>query len=159
VSLKGCVGAPIMTTRPWGALAAARDHCDTPMWAEDPYFKAIKTGCPLEKRQVGSFDALRKVLALLAPIAYRLLRLRALHRQAEDAPASAGFDPVDLQPIARAQRPPTSPPKTLEQAYLLLARLGGHIKNSGPPGWLTLAAGYETLIILRIGWFLGREST
>ena len=72
MSLKGCVGAPIMTTRPWGALAAARDHCDTPMWAEDPYFKAIKTGCPLEKRQVGSFDALRKVLALLAPIAYRL---------------------------------------------------------------------------------------
>jgi hypothetical protein len=128
-------------------------------WLIEEYFKALKTGCSLEKRQVGSFDALRKVLALLAPIAYRLLRLRALHRQAADAPASAGFDDVDLELIARAQRPPTSPPKTLEQAYLLLARLGGHIKNNGPPGWLTLAAGYETLLILRIGWFLGREST
>jgi hypothetical protein len=127
-------------------------------WLIEEYFKALKTGCSLEKRQVASFDALRKVLALLAPIAYRLLRLRALHRQAADAPASAGFDKVDLNLIARAQRPPTSPPKTLEQAYLLLARLGGHIKNNGPPGWLTLAAGYETLLILRIGWFLGRES-
>jgi len=128
-------------------------------WLIEEYFKALKTGCSLEKRQVGSFDALRKVLALLAPIAYRLLRLRALHRQAADAPASVGFNDVDLELIARAQRPPTSRPKTLEQAYLLLARLGGHIKNNGPPGWLTLGAGYETLLILRIGWFLGREST
>jgi len=128
-------------------------------WIIEEYFKALKTGCSLEKRQVGSFDALRKVLALLAPIAYRLLRLRALHRQAADAPASVGFNDVDLKLIASAQRPPSSPPKTLEQAYLLLARLGGHIKNNGPPGWLTLAAGYETLLILRIGWFLGREST
>jgi len=128
-------------------------------WLIEEYFKALKTGCSLEKRQVGSFDALRKVLALLAPIAYRLLRLRALHRQAADAPASVGFNDVDLELIARAQRPPTSRPKTLEQAYLLLARLGGHIKNNGPPGWLTLGAGYETLLILRSGWFLGREST
>lgn len=128
-------------------------------WLIEEYFKALKTGCSLEKRQVASFEALKKVLALLAPIAYRLLRLRALHRRAADAPASAGFDEVDLELIARAQRPPTSAPKNLEQAYLLLARLGGHIKNNGPPGWLTLAAGYETLLILRIGWFLGREST
>jgi hypothetical protein len=128
-------------------------------WLIEEYFKALKTGCALEKRQVGSFDALRKVLALLAPIAYRLLHLRALHRRAADAPASAGFDEVDLALLVRAQRQPTAPPETLEQAYLLLARLGGHIKNNGPPGWMTLAAGYETLLILRIGWFLGREST
>lgn len=127
-------------------------------WIIEEYFKALKTGCSLEKRQVASFGALQKVLALLAPIAYRLLLLRALHRQAANAPASAGFSEVDLELIARAQRPPTSRPKTLEQAYLLLARLGGHIKNNGPPGWLTLAAGYETLLILRLGWFLGRES-
>ncbi|HEY8944684.1 MAG TPA: IS4 family transposase [Polyangiaceae bacterium] len=126
-------------------------------WLTEEYFKALKTGCSLEKRQVASFDALRKVLALLAPIAYRLLLLRALHRQAANAPASAGFSKVDLDLIAGAQLPPTSRPKTLEQAYLLLARLGGHIKNNGPPGWLTLAAGYEVLLILRLGWFLGRE--
>jgi hypothetical protein len=151
----------LLTSEKIGSAAALQRVVDVyrKRWLIEEYFKALKTGCSLEKRQVASFDALRKVLALLAPIAYRLLRLRALHRQAEDAPASAGFDAVDLQLIARAQRPPTSLPKTLEQAYLLLARLGGHIKNNGPPGWLTLAAGYETLLVLRIGWFLGREST
>ncbi len=127
-------------------------------WLIEEYFKALKTGCSLEKRQVESFGALRKVLALLAPIAYRLLLLRALHRQAADAPPSAGFDEIDLNLIVRAQRQVTEPPKTLEHAYLLLARLGGHIKNNGPPGWMTLAAGYETLLILRLGWVLGRES-
>ena len=127
-------------------------------WLIEEYFKALKTGCSLEKRQIESFQALQKVLALLAPLAYRLLLLRALHRKAADAPASAGFDETDLKLLARAQRQPVQPPATLDQAYLLLARLGGHIKNNGPPGWMTLAAGYETLLLLRVGWFLGRES-
>ena len=128
-------------------------------WLIEEYFKALKTGCSLEKRQVESFAALKKVLALLAPIACRLLLLRALHRQSADAPPSAGFDEVDLTLIVQAQRQPTPWPKTLEEAYLLLARLGGHIRNNGPPGWMTLAAGYETLLILRIGWFIARQSS
>ena len=128
-------------------------------WLVEEYFKALKTGCSLEKRQVESFAALKKVLALLAPIACRLLLLRALHRQAADAPPSAGFDEVDLTLIVQAQRQPTPWPKTLEEAYLLLARLGGHIRNNGPPGWMTLAAGYETLLMLRIGWFIARQSS
>lgn len=127
-------------------------------WLIEDFFKALKTGCSLEKRQVESFAALRKVLALLAPIAYRLLLLRALHRQSAHAPPAAGFDEIDLNLIVRAQRQTTEPPKTLEEAYLLLARLGGHIRNNGPPGWMTLAAGYETLLILRLGWLAGRES-
>jgi hypothetical protein len=127
-------------------------------WLIEEFFKALKTGCSLEKRQVESFTALRKVLALLAPIAYRLLLLRALHRQSANAPPSAGFDEIDLNLIVRAQGQTTEPPRTLDEAYLLLARLGGHIRNNGPPGWMTLAAGYETLLILRLGWLLGRES-
>ncbi|MFZ5897532.1 MAG: IS4 family transposase [Myxococcota bacterium] len=126
-------------------------------WLIEEYFKALETGCSLEKRQVESFSALKKVLALLAPVACRLLLLRALHRQAANAPPDEGFDEIDLNLLVRAQRRPTPWPKTLEQAYLLLARLGGHIRNNGAPGWQTLAAGYETLLILRVGWIIARQ--
>jgi hypothetical protein len=128
-------------------------------WLVEEYFKALKTGCSLEKRQVGSYSALKKVLALLAPIAYRLLLLRAIHRRSSTSPAGGVFDATDLTLIARAQRTPAPIPKTIDEALMLLARLGGHVRNNGDPGWMTLGAGYETLLILRLGWHLGREST
>lgn len=126
-------------------------------WLVEEYFKALKTGCSLEKRQVESFSALRKVLALLAPMACRLLILRALHRHSADALPTVGFDEIDLTLLVQAQGRPTARPKNLEEAYLLLARLGGHIRNNGAPGWMTLGAGYETLLILRLGWIIARQ--
>ena len=30
-----------------------------------------------------------------------------------------------------------------------VARMGGHIKNNGPPGWLTLARGFHVLSVRR----------
>lgn len=66
-------------------------------WLVEEYFKALKTGCSLEKRQSGSYQALVKVTALLAPVAYRLLLLRSLERQNPSGPASTFFDPVDLK--------------------------------------------------------------
>ena len=37
-------------------------------WTIEEYFKALKTGCSLEKRQVESYDAPREILALFVPI-------------------------------------------------------------------------------------------
>jgi hypothetical protein len=33
-----------------------------------------------------------------------------------------------------------------------VAALGGHIKWSGDPGWLTLSRGYADLLMLTAGW-------
>ncbi|MEY4551415.1 MAG: hypothetical protein RL685_7610, partial [Pseudomonadota bacterium] len=41
---------------------------------------------------------------------------------------------------------------TVRDAYLAIAALGGHIKYSGNPGWLTLARGYQKLALLVEGW-------
>ena len=85
----------LLTSEKIGSAAALQRVVDIyrKRWLIEEYFKALKTGCSLEKRQVGSFDALQKVRALLAPIAYRLLRLRALHRHAEDAPPQPASTP------------------------------------------------------------------
>ena len=46
-------------------------------WTIEEYFKAVKTGCGFEKRQLQDFEALTNLLATFAPIAYRLLLLRS----------------------------------------------------------------------------------
>lgn len=122
-------------------------------WTIEEYFKALKTGCSLEKRQVESYDALRKVLALFVPIAYRLLLLRGLERLDSGAPARRAFSETDLHIMANApSNRHLEPPRTVSDALTHLARLGGHIKNNGPPGWQTWGWGYEKLLTLRLGW-------
>jgi hypothetical protein len=128
-------------------------------WVIEEYFKALKTGCALEKRQVESYEGLRKVLALFAPIAYRLLFLRAMDRVAPAATALNAFTKTDLHLMAHApSNRALSPPTSVADALRHLARLGGHLKNNGPPGWLTLGRGYEKLLILRLGWSLAFQA-
>ena len=100
---------------------------------------------------------MRKVLCLLAPLAYRLLLYRGWLTQRPDHPARSVFEEVDLILLARGQRKPVAKPKTVAEALALLARLGGHIKNNGPPGWMTLGAGLEKLLTLKLGWCIAQE--
>lgn len=128
-------------------------------WTIEDYFKALKSGCSLERRQVESYDALCKVLAIFAPIACRLLWLRAMDRTHSCAPASSAFDEICIQLLHRDRATRgMRPPKTVADAVALLARLGGHIKNNGPPGWMTLGRGYEKLLILKAGWQMAFDS-
>jgi hypothetical protein len=34
---------------------------------------------------------------------------------------------------------------------LAIARLGGHIKNNGDPGWIVLGRGFDALLLLELG--------
>lgn len=126
-------------------------------WSVEDFFKALKTGCALEKRQITSYEGMRKVLSLLAPLAYRLLLYRGWLTQRPDHPARSVFEELDLILIARGQRQAVAKPKTVAEALLLLARLGGHIKNNGAPGWMTLGAGLEKLLTLKLGWRIAQE--
>src|SRR3954468_2162619 len=126
-------------------------------WSIEEFFKALKTGCALEKRQITSYEGMRKVLSLLAPLAYRLLLYRGWLTQRPDDPARSIFEELDLILLARGQRKPVAKPKTVHEALTLLARLGGHIKNNGAPGWITLGAGLEKLLSIKLGWLIAQE--
>lgn len=122
-------------------------------WIIEEYFKALKTGCSLEQRQLDSYDALQRMLALFVPIAYRLLLLRGLERQRPTAPAATAFSTVELRIMRSQDSTREMPPlRTVADALLYLARMGGHLKHNGPPGWQTLARGYQRLSALRAGW-------
>jgi hypothetical protein len=122
-------------------------------WLIEEFFKALKTGCAYEKRQLESLDTLLVALALLAPIAWQLLVLRHLARTLPDAPATALFTDRQLR-VLRAASPGTalSATPTLGHALRTVARLGGHLRQNGEPGWLVLGRGLQKLRWMEVGW-------
>lgn len=126
--------------------------CYRGRWMIEEYFKALKTGCQYEKRQLESAHSLLNAMAVLAPVAWRLLLLRHLARSAPDRPASAALTAVQIDVLhAVAKRPmPTRP--TVKDALLAVAGLGGHLPRNGDPGWLVLGRGMHDLLLLELGW-------
>lgn len=42
---------------------------------------------------------------------------------------------------------------------LAVARLGGHLRSNGDPGWLVLGRGYQDLLMMTAGYRLALEQT
>jgi hypothetical protein len=123
-------------------------------WTIEEYFKALKSGCALEKRQLGDLHALTNALALFIPIAWQLLLLKSQARERPAAPACDVLTADELQVLRAAARKPLPDQPTIQDAVLAIAALGGHLKHNGAPGWQTLASGYEKLRLLLAGWNL-----
>lgn len=121
-------------------------------WTIEEFFKALKTGCAYEKRQIEDLHGLQNVLALSAPIAWHLLLLRSQARDAPNRPATTVLAPTQLKVLRAFARRPLPEKPTVRDVYLAIAALGGHIKHNGDPGWQTLGRGYEKLITLVEGW-------
>ena len=131
-------------------------------WLIEEFFKALKTGCALEKRQLESVHALLNVLAVSVPIAWHLLRLRTLARVDPDAPAGSLLTHAQMHCL-RAELPSSgrhalSDHPTARQVLLGIARLGGHLSNNGDPGWLVIGRGYQDLLMLERGFLLASGS-
>jgi hypothetical protein len=54
--------------------------------------------------------------------------------------------------VALTVKPPLPADATVRQAMLAVARLGGHIKNNGEPGWAVLGRGFHKLLAREEGW-------
>jgi hypothetical protein len=120
-------------------------------WVIEEYFKALKTGCAIEKRQLESYRALTNALAMFVPVAWRLLMLRSISRVAPNAPADRVITKVQLDLLVHKLQL-RAPPTTAEQAIGAVARLGGHLRRNGVPGWQTLGRGFDALLLMQIGW-------
>ena len=130
-------------------------------WTIEEYFKALKTGCAIESRQLETHDALVNALALFVPVAWRLLMLRTLSQDSTQQPATSVLTPVQLRCLAGAlrklKRPPLPEQPTVRDAMLGVAGLGGHIKNNGDPGWIVLGRGLDKLLTIEVGYRLATE--
>jgi hypothetical protein len=123
-------------------------------WIIEEFFKALKTGCAYEARQLESFDTFGKALAFFIPVAWGLLRLRALERTDSSLTVEECFTPNQVAVLRAKSR---SPVKTVADAFAAIAVIGGHIRNNGRPGWLVLWRGFRDLLLLTQGFALARE--
>lgn len=149
----------LATTEPIGTrnqILRVADHYRA-RWLIEEYFKALKTGCAYEKRQLESYDHLLKALAIFIPIAWSLLRLRTLSRLSADEPASAVLTRLQLRILHATAETKLPREPTVEDAALAIARLGGHLRSNGPPGWQTLGRGFSDLLQLERGVLLARK--
>lgn len=121
-------------------------------WVIEEFFKAIKTGCAYDTRQLETLDGLVNVLAMFMPVAWRLLRMRTQARIAPSAKATTVLPPAMLAVLHLFTRIKLPTVPTARDVLLAVAALGGHLKNNGDPGWLTLARGYDKLRTLTEGW-------
>lgn len=128
-------------------------------WLIEEFFKALKTGCAYEKRQLESLQTLLVALALLAPVAWQLLLLRHLAQTAPEGPATAVFTARQLNVLrASSTRRPLGPQPTVAEALLAVASLGGHLRQNGSPGWQVLGRGLQKLGLMETGWAAAEQA-
>jgi hypothetical protein len=141
------------------ALIEVVDHYRA-RWRIEEYFKALKTGCSFEKRQLATYDSLLRALALLTPIAWHLLAIRTVARDAGDRPASDIVDDIQLE-VLRFLAPGSKIPRrpTARDVMRAIADVGGHIRQNGEPGWLVLGRGFGDFVKAEMVWraALGRR--
>jgi hypothetical protein len=120
-------------------------------WVIEEYFKALKTGCAVQLRQLESYEGLAMVLALLAPVAWRLLQLRTLSETEGELPADTVLNSLQLRILRHKARDPFPESPTVADACFAIARLGGFLKHNKRPGWQVLGRGLHDLLLMEEG--------
>lgn len=130
-------------------------------WRIEEFFKALKSGCNFERLQLESRRGLTNALAVYVPIAWLLLHLRALSHDAM-VPAQAVLSELQLLCLRAvyAKREGKELPARLSarDVLLALARIGGHLKNNGEPGWIVLSRGLQDVLLAELGALAVTES-
>lgn len=132
-------------------------------WLVEELHKGQKTGCSIEKLQLGKLNhdergkpplakRLEPAIALLSVVAVQLLILRDLSRDAAKAaqPATEWFSQEEQQVLAGWHLGDSSRELSMVEFCRALACLGGHQgrKGDGPPGWQTLWRGWQKLQLM-----------
>lgn len=121
-------------------------------WLIEEYWKALKTGCAFESRQLEALATLEKALALCIPIAWHMLLLRNVARDAPATPAPRLLSPMAYQLLLTIAPTPAnvwgfklSAEPTAGELLLAIARMGGHLPNNGSPGFITIRRGLDKI--------------
>lgn len=115
-------------------------------WTIEEYFKAVKTGCAYEERQLESFRALTNLLAYSMVVAYAMLLMRSLARDDTSVPADALVSPDQLTCLRLMTKARLPKKSTARDVLTAIATLGVHLKSNGDPGWRVLSRGWKRLL-------------
>jgi len=127
------------------------------------FHRTLKSGCRMETRQLRHAARLEACLAVDLVVAWRLVHLTKLGRQAPELPCTACLEEVQWRVLIAAAQPElreTPKPPTLQEAVRLVATLGGFLgrKGDGQPGVQCLWRGWQRLEDMVLGWQLAQAA-
>jgi len=111
-------------------------------WPVEVFFRTLKTGCRVEHLQLRTVARLRRCLMMYKIIAWRVLYVTMLGREAPDLPCDVLFSEEEWKSAwticSKEPLPRQAPP--LKTFLPMIARLGGYKgrKGDGPPGPKTM---------------------
>lgn len=128
-------------------------------WRIEDFHRVLKSGCLIEDFQFEKADRLKNAIAICMVVAWRIMALTLLGREAPELPADIFYSETE-QEIIECLVKKKSRPLTLKTANQVVASLGGHMgrKNDLPAGYQVMWKGYMNLIIMCYGVELYKES-
>lgn len=124
-------------------------------WQIEIFFKTLKTGCRIEKRQFETLDRVLNCVAVYSIVAWRIMYLCRLGRVCPDLNCEVIFEPCEWKAVymtIKKEEPPKTPPR-LNEMIRMIASLGGYvIRKSTHPGPQTLWLGMQRVHSLNLAW-------
>ena len=126
-------------------------------WQIEIFHKIIKSGCRVENCLLQTAERLKKYIALMSIVAWRLHWLTYINRNEPDLPCTSILTTVEWQALylrlhKTTNFPDAAPP--VRQAVRWIAQLGGFLgrKSDGEPGITTIWRGWQRLQDLADTW-------
>ena len=130
-------------------------------WRIEDWHRVLKSGCGIEELRNETAERIKRAVAIYLVIAWRVMLMTLLGREAPDLPPEVLFTDIELEVLtafAKSRRD-LKPPRRLGDAVRLVARMGGHLgrKRDPPPGHQVIWIGCSQLRFMCMGYLLGRE--
>jgi hypothetical protein len=120
-------------------------------WRIEDWHRVLKSGCKIDELGHHSAERLERAIAIRMVIAWRVMLMTLLGREAPDLPPELLFSDLELRVLGDfAQSRGRTRPTQLGEAVRLVAILGGYLNrnNDPPPGHQLMWHGYATLTIM-----------
>jgi hypothetical protein len=120
-------------------------------WAIEEFHKILKSGCTVEENRLQTAERLKRYLALMCIIAWRIFWLVHIQRANPKAPAEVALTQSEIGTLLSLERfedmLDQNKPMTIRQAVIAIACLGGYLnrKNDNPPGAIVIWRGWQRL--------------
>lgn len=124
-------------------------------WQIEIYFKVLKSGCSIEKRQFVHEHNLNVCIRLYMIIAWRILYLTMLSRSHPEISCDAVFEVCEWQSVYAVVKKGVLPkaPPSVGDMMTMVAQLGGYIKKpNSNPGVKTIWLGFQRMHDFALAW-------
>ena len=132
-------------------------HWYTLRWRIEDWHRVLKSGCRIDKLAHETAERLRRAIAINMVIAWRIMLMTLLSREVPDLPAEVMFSDFEIRTLkAYAKKVHLKPPTTLNEAVVLIAKIGGYIgrRRDPPPGHQILWQGFREFEFICLGFGL-----